>query len=80
MGWGYLVRRDKLLFIDTGLQDAYVGKIAVFFRKVQPITHDKEVVYGKTGVVGLHGLGAAGGLIQQRTQPDGGGVWSSLSR
>ena len=44
------------------------------FRVIQPVTHHKGVRDGKACVVDLHRLGAALGLVQQSTQPDGGGL------
>ena len=62
------------LLVDGRLEDPDVGQVAVLLRVVQAVPHHKEVVHGEAGVVGGDGLGAAGGLIQQGAQPDGGRV------
>ena len=60
-----------LVRVDLRFQHADVGDVAVVLAVVETVAHHKFVWHLKAGEIGVNGLGAAGGLIQQRNNGDG---------
>ena len=67
-------RDAVLLAVDLGLEDADIGHIPVLLAVVQAVAHHELVGDLEAGIVGGDGLFAAGRLIQQGGNGDGGGA------
>ena len=68
----YGIRTGRSGGVDLRLEHADIREIAVFFCVIEPIADDERVRHLKAGIGGVDRRLAAGGLIEQGGNGDGG--------